>query len=268
MHLRAGPRHRLSRAAGIDCGTVRGEPAWRGRGKKRLYRTGDLARIDDQGQAHWLGRADGQVKVRGFRVELGEIEAALTAQPGLAAVAALVRPFGDGEQVVAFVLPAAAPPGLPQRRDEAGRTARTPLPDGEVTPAALRLALASRLPAYMVPAHFEVVSQLPRLASGKVDRKALRTAPLRITESEHRDSAAPRNQDETALYAALGKVFPGRALCAEADFFDDLGGHSLLAAPGPATCLRPPRRTSPIAPGRTPPASTPRRAECYRPRPP
>ncbi len=173
-----------------------------------MYLTGDLARIDAGGPAHCLGRVDSQVKIRGFRVELEEIAAVLTARPGVAAATVLMRPFGETEEIVAFVIPVAR---------------------GRLDAGSLRQALASRLPSYMVPAHFELVSDLPRLASGKIDAKALRIAPLNQIGPEKKTSD-PRSPDEAALFAALEKLFPGQAFEAEADFFDDLGGHSLLAA--------------------------------------
>ncbi len=183
-------------------------PVAAGPGEAMMYLTGDVGRIDAGGPAHCLGRADSQVKIRGFRVELEEITAALTAQPGVAAGTALVRPLGEREEIVAFVAPVAG---------------------GEAEAGALRHALAARLPPYMVPAHIEMVSQLPRLASGKIDVQTLRAAPLAGLASAG-ETAAPRNRDEAALFAALEKLFPGRAFGPEADFFDDLGGHSLLAA--------------------------------------
>ena len=175
-----------------------------------LYLTGDLGKIDLDGMAHCLGRADGQVKIRGFRVELGEIEAVLAAQPGVAAAVVVVRPVADVEQLVGFIVPSNnhAPSAVTLRRE-----------------------LASRLPPYMVPTHFQIVDTLPRLMSGKVDRKPLRSVPLNIVSEEPGgESAAPRDEHEAALFAALGKLFPGQALRPDADFFDDLGGHSLLAA--------------------------------------
>ena len=96
------------------------------------------------------------MKIRGFRVELGEIEGAIAAEPGVAAVAVTMRPLAGIEQLVAFV---AAANGSPPQ------------------PACLRKALGQRLPKYMVPAHFEFVAELPRLTSGKVDRKALGDCP-------------------------------------------------------------------------------------------
>ncbi|HEV7925705.1 MAG TPA: amino acid adenylation domain-containing protein, partial [Verrucomicrobiae bacterium] len=176
--------------------------------EETMYLTGDLARFDPGGPVHCLGRADSQIKIRGFRVELEEITAALSAQPGVASAAVLVRPLGELEEIVAFILPVASVC---------------------VDASSLREALASRLPSYMVPAHFELVSELPRLASGKIDAKALRAAPLNQTALP-RQTSAPRSADEAALFAALEKLFPGGGFESEADFFDDLGGHSLLAA--------------------------------------
>ena len=183
-------------------------PLSAGPGEETMYLTGDLGRIESGGPAHCLGRADNQVKVRGFRVELDEITAALTARPGVAAATVLLRPLGGLEELVAYVVPAA---GV---RVDAGQ---------------LREALAAQLPSYMVPVHFEVVSALPRLASGKIDAATLRDAPIGRAAPGEKPSL-PRDRDEAALWAALGELFPGHAFGSDADFFDDLGGHSLLAA--------------------------------------
>jgi len=177
-------------------------------GEEQMYLTGDLARIETGGPAHCLGRADSQVKIRGFRVELDEITAALAAQPGVGAAAVVMRPLAEIDQLIAFIVPAA---------------------NQKMEPGNLRQTLAARLPHYMVPAHFELVTELPRLASGKIDQNALRVFPLQPAEKIDR-TAAPRNEDEQALQAALDKLFPGRTWRPELDFFDDLGGHSLLAA--------------------------------------
>ncbi len=177
----------------------------------RLYRTGDLARIESaQGPVFCLGRADDQVKVRGFRVELGEIEAALAAHPDVATPAVVLRSVGGIEQLVGFVIPR----------------------NGHVIDTALlRHSLAERLPPYMVPICFEVAAQLPRLASGKLDRSALINIPLRAATTAHSDdTGTPETDDEVVLWAAVRKLFPGLILFRDADFFNDLGGHSLLVA--------------------------------------
>ena len=175
----------------------------------RMYLTGDLACLDPGGPLRCLGRADHQVKIRGFRVELDEVAAALSEQPGVAAAAAVLRKVGDTDALVGFVIPCAGQ---------------------QPEPARWRQALADRLPAYMMPAHLEAVTELPRLPSGKADLETLRAQPLRGFERAEGESTAPRNEEEAALHAALAALFPGRILRPEADFFDDLGGHSLLVA--------------------------------------
>jgi non-ribosomal peptide synthetase-like protein len=179
----------------------------------RMYRTGDLGQIDVEGQLRYLGRADDQVKIRGFRVELGEIEAAIAAEPGVAAVAVTLRSLAGGPQqdlaqLVAFVTSAN---GSPPRSLN------------------LRKALSQRLPSHMVPAHFEILAELPRLTSGKINRKALAEWPLSL-DGDAPDAALPHSEEEIALHAALRPLFPGQSLRGELDFFDDLGGHSLLVA--------------------------------------
>ena len=116
------------------------------------YRTGDLARRDPDGELVYLGRRDAQVQLRGFRVELGEIEAALTELPEVAGAGTVVAPNRQGEPVlVAYYVPA--------------------VPD--LSPGRLRAALGERLPGYMVPGRFVPVDRLPVTPEGKLDRKAL-----------------------------------------------------------------------------------------------
>lgn len=175
----------------------------------RLYRTGDLARIDEHGQIHCLGRADDQVKIRGFRVELGEIEAVLAQQPGVGTTAVLLRQDEGMDQLVAFYVPADAD-ALPMH-------------------SALRNALAGHLPPYMVPARFEALAEMPRLTSGKIDRKALKVRPLSAA-MDACGSDLPETPAEEVLFAALAQLFPGQSIRRGLDFFSDLGGHSLFAA--------------------------------------
>jgi non-ribosomal peptide synthetase-like protein len=179
-----------------------------GEADARLYRTGDLARIEADGEVRCLGRSDDQVKIRGFRVELGEIEAVLARQAGIGAAAVVLRAEDGIDQLIAFVVA------------EAGAKPQA---------AALRAALAAQLPPYMVPAHFEFLAEMPRLTSGKIDRKDLKARPL-AAAAESGASDQPANAAEAALFAALAKLFPGQAIVRGADFFSDLGGHSLFAA--------------------------------------
>lgn len=178
--------------------------------EKRLYRTGDLARLDEYGQIQCLGRADDQVKIRGFRVELGEIEAAICDQAGIGTAAVILRQEDGMEQLIAFVVP-----------DNAELDS--------INIKSLRTALKARLPAYMIPGRIEAIAQVPRLLSGKIDRKALRVLPLRsLADTSASDEA--QNPAEELLFAILSQLFPGQPIQLNADFFDDMGGHSLLAA--------------------------------------
>ncbi|MBA5689213.1 Pls/PosA family non-ribosomal peptide synthetase [Rugamonas apoptosis] len=176
----------------------------------RLYRTGDLARIADDGEVLCLGRADDQVKIRGFRVELGEIEALLAQQPGVGTAAVLLRKDDGIDQLVAYLVP------------EAGAA---------LEGRALRQALAAVLPPYMVPGRYELLPAMPRLTSGKIDRKALKATPLSAPAAgDSADSDLPETPAEAALFAALATLFPGQPILRQADFFSDLGGHSFFAA--------------------------------------
>ncbi len=179
----------------------------------RLYRTGDLARIGADGQVQCLGRADDQVKIRGFRVELGEIEAVMAQQPGVGTAAALLRPVDGFDQLVAFIVPdsgiEAPPAGLA---------------------SALRAILAERLPPYMVPARFEMMPAMPRLTSGKIDRKNLKAMSLSAAQQATGESDTAETPAEHALFTALASLFPGQPIRRSDDFFSDLGGHSFFAA--------------------------------------
>lgn len=172
----------------------------------RIYRSGDRAKWRPDGALLYLGRLDDQVKVRGSRVELGEVEAALLRHPRLAQASVVVRPDPRGDPaLVAYV----APKGIP----------------GVVTGAQLRAFLRRSLPNYMIPSSFVVTDQLPLMANGKVDRSAL---PAEVVEV--RTPVALQGDREMrlgSLFAELLGLNPDQ-VGAEDDFFD-LGGHSLLA---------------------------------------
>ncbi|MEJ3750125.1 amino acid adenylation domain-containing protein [Actinomycetes bacterium KLBMP 9797] len=160
-------------------------------GGGRMYRTGDVVRWRPDGQLEFVGRIDDQVKVRGHRVELGEVESALAGCEGVRRAAAAVR---DG-RLVGYVAPA------------------------DVDTAVVRATLDRRLPAFMVP-QVVALDELPVTASGKVDRRAL-PAPT------HMPSRGPATPAEEALCQAFAAVLGVAAVGAEDSFFD-LGGDSLL----------------------------------------
>ncbi|WP_049661131.1 non-ribosomal peptide synthetase, partial [Kitasatospora sp. MY 5-36] len=172
----------------------------------RLYRTGDRARFTADGELEFLGRLDRQVKVRGFRIEPGEIEAALRAHPAVDQAVVVVREDEPGHtRLVGYATP--ADPELP--------------PD----PAALRTALAAALPAHLVPAAVVVLPAFPLTPQLKIDQRAL-PAPARQSAA---GGLAPRTERERVLAAVWAEVLGLDAVGAEDDFFD-LGGDSVLAA--------------------------------------
>ena len=173
-----------------------------------LYRSGDAVSLTESGDIAFHGRIDDQVKIRGFRVELGEIEARLSAMPGVAQAAVVLRSDGGIDRLVAFMVP---------ERDAA--------PDAKQ----LRTNLRKDVPAYMVPDHFETSSELPRLSSGKVDRNRLKALPIAYGDAGG-EQEVPANETEAALLVAAKRVLGERPLALDGDFFTDLGGHSLLAA--------------------------------------
>lgn len=194
-------------------------------GPPRLYRTGDLARFTASGDIEFMGRADTQVKLRGFRVELSEIEAVLVQCPGVLATAVTVREDVPGlQQLVGYVV----------CRDRSA--CETALFDED----AARLILRARLPGYMVPAILDVLPELPTLTSGKVDRKRL-PAP-RARQPEARSvCAAPRNDREERILEVWQALFAPLPVALTDNFFLELGGHSLLAARMVSELRRDPR---------------------------
>ncbi|MEU5407635.1 amino acid adenylation domain-containing protein [Nocardia asteroides] len=170
----------------------------------RWYRTGDLARYLPDGGLEFLGRADHQVKIRGYRVELGEVESALRAVPGIRHAVAAVVGTAAPKLVAAIV----ATPGT------------------ALDPDAVLAATGELVPAYMVPTRLELLAELPLTSNAKPDRKAVR-AVLERGETAT-EFVAPRTDLERALAAVVGEVLGVERIGVTDDFFA-LGGDSVLA---------------------------------------
>jgi amino acid adenylation domain-containing protein len=171
---------------------------------ERMYATGDRVRWLADGQLEYLGRADAQVKLRGYRIETGEIESALLSHSALSGAAVLLREDGGIARLVAYT---AAAPGASAPSD-----------------AELRAHLRERLPDYMVPAAFVAMDALPLSPNGKVDRKAL-PAP----DAAPRAVSRPASAAERRIAAVWATVLGMSSVDVDDNFFD-VGGHSLLIA--------------------------------------
>jgi nonribosomal peptide synthetase DhbF len=172
----------------------------------RMYRSGDRVRWLPGGQLEFLGRADDQVKVRGFRIEPGEVEAVLAAHPAIAAAVVAADGHGDQARLVAWLVPADPAAGIPAA--------------GE-----LRGNLGTQLPEFMIPAVFTELAALPLTPSGKTDRAAL-PAPARPQLAGHYSAPSTPQEELLVQIWALVLDIPQPSIN---DNFFELGGHSLLA---------------------------------------
>ncbi len=169
----------------------------------RVYRTGDRVRYRDDGTIEFLGRFDHQLKVRGYRVELGEVEAVLAQHPAVSEAVVVAGQDADGtKRLDAYVAARAAVSGPELRQD-----------------------LRSRLPEYMLPSTITVLDALPKSASGKVDRRVLPTLQTRSSDAQ---LGTPRDGMEEELARLWCEVLKVKAVGIDDNFFD-LGGHSLLS---------------------------------------
>jgi acyl-CoA synthetase (AMP-forming)/AMP-acid ligase II/acyl carrier protein len=200
-----GPAVSRGYAGRPDLTAERFVPDLAGEPGARAYRTGDRVRLTPDGELDFLGRTDRQVKIRGVRIEPGEIEAALEAHPAIAEAVVRVREDSPGQpRLVAYVVP----PGGPDA-------------------AELRRFLAERLPETMLPAAFVFLDTFPLNASGKLDRWAL-PAPESGPLAPAGEAARPRTPLEEILAGLFADALDLAAVDIHASFFE-LGGHSLLA---------------------------------------
>ncbi|KAF0849422.1 non-ribosomal peptide synthetase [Nocardia caishijiensis] len=167
---------------------------------QRLYRTGDMVRLTSAHELEFVGRTDEQLKIRGFRVEPGEVAATVAAHPGVTGVAVTTAEFAAGEHLVAYVVGAG------------------------VEADAVREFTRTRLPEFMVPRAVMVVDHIPMTANGKLERAAL-PAPVLAAAQEYR---APEGARERAMAALFAEVLHTDRIGADDSFFE-LGGHSLSA---------------------------------------
>jgi len=174
-----------------------------------VYRTGDSCIISKEGTVDILGRFDDQIKLRGYRIELGEIEVKLNQLSGVASAVVAVKKDGNGQdQLVGYVVT-----------------------DGmkAIDEAVLRIELAKSLPSYMVPGVIVTIGQMPRMPSGKINRKAL-PVPEAFNQVDQQVTIDMNAPVADRILAVLRGIFPNKDIDPSMDFFDDLGGHSLLAA--------------------------------------
>jgi len=176
----------------------------------RIYRTGDIARFLPDGNLEFLGRADFQVKLRGYRIEIGEIETVLETQRGVAQAVVVAREFTsegrfEDKRLVAYVVPKAG---------------------AQLSTATLRAALAAMLPEYMVPSHIIVLDSFPLTANGKIDRNAL---PMPASDEPELISEILGSELERKIAQVWKEALGVEHVGLHRNFFD-LGAHSLMVA--------------------------------------
>jgi non-ribosomal peptide synthetase-like protein len=178
---------------------------------EKIYRTGDEVVINKSGNIEFKGRIDDQIKLHGYRIEPAEVESELNKVHGIKASAVTVKNMNASQQeLVGYIL---------------GEKSYL-LNDSEI-----RSTLTKVLPSYMVPSYFVVLEELPRLPSGKINRKALPEPDFSVSDpGKYYDTINPDSAIAEKVGIIVRKHFPNRNYSPDYDFFDDLGGHSLLAA--------------------------------------
>ena len=174
-----------------------------------IYKTGDLVALTSEGTVAFFGRLDDQIKLRGYRIELGEIEAKLSALEGVQSAAVAVKQDSQAQdQLVGYVV----------------------MNGTHFSESTIRSQLAVVLPVYMVPSCVMQLPEMPRITSGKVNRKAL-PMPEQLLQTPEINTNIDSNADVSQkVKTILASIFPVKEIDLSQDFFNDLGGHSLLAA--------------------------------------
>lgn len=175
---------------------------------KKIYRSGDLARYNDEGNIEFLGRIDSQVKLRGYRIELSEIESRLWLLENVENAVVVLQQHGEEQKLVAYLV----------LKDKSKA----------IDQSSVREALLKQLPSFMIPSVFVEMDNIPVLANGKVDHKKL-AEPKFDFSAEKKRIAAMRNKTEKKVFEVWSKYFSVPVSRSD-DFFLDLGGHSMLAA--------------------------------------
>lgn len=177
----------------------------------RLYKSGDLVKYDDYGEIVYLGRIDTQIKIRGFRIELSEIEAVLVDVPNVQAVIASVYEKIPGlKSIAVYIVPKDEKVGIDINR--------------------VRNILKEMLPIYMLPQYIEIIYEIPRMPSGKIDRKKLPAPKTQQYFGSHSEIIAPKTVTEKIVVQLWKEIFSKKHISVADHFFYDLGGHSLFAA--------------------------------------
>ncbi len=190
---------------------------------ERLYDTGDLGRYAADGNIVILGRDDGQIKIRGHRVELGEIEAVLRQHPAVRqAIVVPTAAAAESRQLLAYVEFGSADAASHGTADRAAQQLAAYHPDAQ----AMKAYLAERLPDYMVPRTVVALDAIPVSANGKIDYKALPVVEEDVAQNRAR--VLPRNAAEQAIFDAWSRVITGIDIGVTDNFFE-LGGDSVLA---------------------------------------
>jgi non-ribosomal peptide synthetase-like protein len=175
---------------------------------ERIYKTGDLAKWNENSEIEFLGRIDTQIKIRGYRVELSEIESQILQADGIINTAVLAKTDNQNiTRLIAFL--------IVENK-------------GNFDENTLKKYLSTRLAAYMMPTIYSVQDSLPILPSGKVDRKKLDNIEIKIN-TNHKETIAPQTKVENTILEIWQKYFPATSISTQDDFFD-IGGHSLLAS--------------------------------------